>query len=186
MKRILSISALVIFTMVASTLLRNPAWAAFNSVVPISQELATSIASKLFPAGLDLTTGNLLITEPEVVFVDGERLALKARFQAYDHRPDQGIAVSEMGWVQISGGLDFDPVTRQILLHNPSIDALDFDRQNDASASFRSDISDNWSTQMTNPMRADIPPHPYVVLIKDNINDVSYDGQNINVEIVYE
>jgi hypothetical protein len=186
MKRKLPIPTLAILTVVLSTLLHYSAWAAINSVVPISQELATSIAGKLFPAGLDLNTGNLLITEPEVVFVDSERLALKARFQAYDHRPDQGIAVSEMGWVQISGGLDFDPVTRQILLHNPSIDALDFDRQNDASASFRSDISDNWSTQMTNPMRADIPPHPYVVLIKDNINDVSYDGQNINVEIVYE
>ncbi|MFT6955717.1 MAG: hypothetical protein ACJAYC_000718 [Halieaceae bacterium] len=186
MKQILSLSVLVIAAAIASTVLRNPAGAAIDSVVPISERLATSIVSKLFPAALELTTGNLLVTEPEVVFIDRERLALKARFQAYDHRPDQGIAVSEMGWVQISGGLDFDPLTRQILLHNPSIDALNFDRQNAASASFRSDISNNWSAQMTNPMRADIPPHPYVVLIKDTINSVSYDGQNINVQIVYE
>ena len=186
MKRILSISALALFTIIASTLLRNSALAAISSMVPISQELATSIAGKLFPAGLDLNTGNLLITEPEVVFVDSERLALKVRIQAYYHRPDQGIAISEMGWAQISGGLDFDPETRQILLHNPSIDTLDFDRQNEASRNFRSDISENWLNQVPNPMRTDIPSHPYIILFRDNIRNVTYDGQNISVEIAYE
>ena len=186
MKRVLSISALALLTIMASTFLRNPALAAISSVVPISQELASSIAEKLFPGGLDLNTGNLLMTEPEVVFVDSERLALKVRIQAYHHRPDQGIAISEMGWAQISGGLDFDPETRQILLHNPSIDTLDFDRKNEASNSFHSDISETWLNQVSNPMRADIPPHPYIVLFKDNIRNVTYDGQNINVEIAYE
>lgn len=80
MKRKLPQPTFAILTVVLSTLLHYPAWAAINSVVPISQELATSIAGRLFPAGLDLNTGNLLITQPEVVFVDSERLALKARF----------------------------------------------------------------------------------------------------------
>ena len=186
MKRILSISALALLTIIASTFLRNPALAAINSVVPISQELATSIAGKLFPAGLDLNTGSLLITAPEVVFVDSERLALKVRIQAYYHRPDLDIAISEMGWAQISGGLDFDRETRQILLHNPSIDTLNFDRQNEASRDFYSDISESWLNQVANPMRTDIPPHPYIILFKDNISSVTYDGQNINVEIAYE
>ncbi len=186
MKRALYISALALLTMTASTLLRNPSFAAINSVVPISAELATSIAGKMFPAGLDLNTGKLLITEPEVVFVNNKRLALQVRVQAYYHRPDQNIAISEMGWARISGGLDFDSETRQILLHNPSIDTLDFDRQNEASRDFRSDISDSWSNQVTNPMRTDIPPHPYIVLFKDNIRNVTYDGQNINIEIAYE
>jgi hypothetical protein len=186
MNRTLSISALALFTIIASTFIRSPASAAINSVVPISQELATSIAGKLFPAGLDLNTGNLLITKPEMVFVDSERLALKVRIQAYYHRPDQGIAISEMGWAQISGGLDFDPETRQILLHNPSIDTLDFDRQNEASRDFHSDIFENWQKQVPNPMRTDIPPHPYIILFRDSIKNVTYDGQNINVEIAYE
>lgn len=186
MKRTLSISALALLTIFASTLLRNPTLAAIDSVVPISQELATSIAGKLFPAGLELNTGNLLITEPEVVFIDSERLALRVRVQAYYHRPDLDIAISEMGWARISGGLDFDPETRQILLRNPSIDTLDFDRQNKASQDFHSDISDSWSNQVTNPMRTDIPPHPYIVLFKDNIRNLTYDGQNINIEIAYE
>jgi hypothetical protein len=186
MKRTLSLSALVLFTIAASALLCNPALSATNSVVPISQGLATSIAGKLFPAGVDLNTGNLRITEPEVVFVDHERLALKVRIQAYYHRPDRGIAISEMGWAKISGGLDFDPKTRQILLHNPSIDSLEFDRQNKASREFRSDISESWLNQMTNPIRTDIPQHPYTILFKDNISSVTYDGQNINVEITYE
>ena len=186
MKRTLSLSALALLTIIASTLLRSPASAAINSVVPISAELTTSIAGKLFPAGLKLNTGNLLITEPEVIFVDSERLALKVRIQAYYHRPNQDIAISEMGRAQISGGLDFDPETRQILLHNPSIDTLDFDRQNEASRDFRSDISENWLNQVPNPMRIDIPPHPYIILFKDNIRSVTYDGQNINVVIAYE
>jgi hypothetical protein len=186
MKRTLSISGLALFTIVSSALFPNPTLAAINSVVPISAELATSIAGKLFPAALDLDTGNLLITEPQVVFVDSERLSLKVRIQAYYHRPDQDIALSEMGWARISGALDFDPETRQILLHNPSIDTLEFDRQNEASRGFRSDIAENWSNQVTNPMRTDIPPHPYIIMFKDNISNVTYDGQNINVEIVYE
>ncbi len=186
MKRTLCISALMLFTMIASTLLRNSALAAINSVIPISAELATSIAGKLFPAGLDLSIGNLLITEPEVVFVDSERLALKVRIQAYYHRPDQGIAISEMGWAQISGQVDFDPKTRQILLHNPNIDTLNFDRKNEASRNFRSDISENWLNHVTNPIRTDIPPHPYIILFKDSIRGVTYDGQHINVEIAYE
>ncbi len=85
----------MLFAILSSALLRNPTLAAINSVVPISAELATSIAGQLFPAGLDLNTGSLLITAPEVVFVDSERLALKVRIQAYYHRPDQGIAISE-------------------------------------------------------------------------------------------
>ena len=91
-----------------------------------------------------------------------------------------------MGWAKISGGLDFDPEARQILLHNPSIDALEFDRQNKASRGFSSDIAENWSNQVTNPMRTDIPPHPYIIMFKDSISNVSYNGQNINIEIVYE
>jgi hypothetical protein len=186
MKRTLSISALALFTIIASMLLRNPALAAINSVVPISQELATSIAGQLFPAGLDLNTGNLLITGPKVVFVDSKRLALKVRIQAYYHSPDQGIAISEMGWAEISGGLDFDPETRQILLHNPSIDTLEFDRENEASRDFHSDISENWLDQIANPIRTDIPPHPYIILFRDSIRNITYDGQNINVVIAYE
>ena len=186
MKPTLSLSALMLFAILGSALLRNPTLAAINSIVPISAELATSIAGNLFPVGLELNTGNLLITEPEVVFVDSERLSLKVRVQAYYHRPDQGIAISEMGWAKISGGLDFDPEARQILLHNPSIDALEFDRQNKASRGFRSDIAENWSNQVTNPMRTDIPPHPYIIMFKDSISNVSYNGQNINIEIVYE
>jgi hypothetical protein len=186
MKRTLFLSVFALITIIASTLLRNPAFSAINSVVPVSQALATSIASNLFPVGLELNTGNLLVTAPEVIFVNTERLALKVKIQAYYHRAKQDIAISEMGWAQISGELDFDAETRQILLKNPSIDSLSFDRKNKASENFHTDISDNWLSQVTNPMRTDIPAHPYIILFKDNIKNVTYDGQNINIEIVYE
>jgi hypothetical protein len=186
MKRTLFISAFALLTIIASTLLRNPAFSAINSVVPVSQALATNIATKLFPVGLELDTGDLLVTAPEVIFVSDERLALKVRIQAYYHKPEQNIAISEMGWAKISGELDFDGETRQILLKNSSIDSLSFDRKNKASEKFHTDISNNWLSQVTNPMRTNIPAHPYIVMFKDNIRNVSYDGQNINIEIAYE
>ncbi len=156
------------------------------STVSITQPSATSIASQLFPAGIELTTGKLLITEPEVIFIDAERLAVKVKLQAYDHRPAQNIALSERGWAKLSGRLAFDRDSREILLHNPKMDALEFDRQTAASKNFRADIANNWANQVGNPVRAELPPHPYIVLFRDNISDISYDGEAINVEISYE
>ena len=186
MKPIGSIPALAALSVLIGLFTVRPTLAAVETVIPISQELATSIADTLFPAGLELNTGNLRMTEPEIVFVDSERLALKVTFQAYDYRPEQGIAISEMGRGQISGALGFDRVTRQIVLYKTSMDSLSFDRQNKASQRFRADITSYWSSQTSNPIRADIPPHPYIVLFKDNIQNITYDGQNINVEVAYE
>ena len=162
------------------------AQAQLGTTVEVSEELATSVAQSLFPITVKLEQGNLFLTEPAVAYIDGKRIALRTRFQAYDHRPAQDVAMSEMGHAMISGELDYDTSSREILLHNPHIDTLVFDRKNSNSQLLSTAIHAAWTEQVNNTLRSEIPPHPYVITFKDNIKDVSYDGQNINLQIAFE
>jgi hypothetical protein len=98
--------------------------AQIRTTVPISAELATSIAASQFPLTIKLGAINLYLTEPSIVFVSTKRVAIEARLQAYDSRPDKGIAISETGRAQLSGELDYDPVKREVVLNAPRIDKL--------------------------------------------------------------
>ncbi|MEH6593200.1 MAG: hypothetical protein V7746_23215 [Halioglobus sp.] len=162
------------------------AWAGFTTIMPISSEMATGFAGNIFPVTVQLNESKLFLSEPVVRYIDDKRIGMQVRFQAYDHRPVENIALSEMGNAIISGELAFDPSTRQVLMHHPRIDQLDLDRDNAAAQRFSKELQSAWSTQVENPIRTDIPPHPYLLPFKDNIQDVSYDGVNINLEIIYE
>lgn len=157
----------------------------FGTLVPISAELGTSIASSLFPVTITLNEGKLFLTKPTLLFLDDKRLGMQVTFQAYDHRPQQGIALSETGRAWVSGELDFDPVTRQVLLQGATLDKLEFDRDSEISAQFSTQVSATWQAQVTDPIRSELPAHPYIVPIKENIDDISYDGQNITISLVY-
>jgi hypothetical protein len=176
------------FFVVTAYLLLFAAKASAGAVttVPISAELGTSIARDIFPVTVKLTRGSLFITEPALLFLEQGRIGMRVRFQAYDHRPAQGVAISEMGHAAFSGSIGFDPGTRQILLHDPRIDKLEFDQKNDATQRFLAQLQEAWSMQVTNPIRTELPPHPYIIPFKNAIQDVSYDGQNIILTISYE
>ncbi len=161
-------------------------YAAAGTTVPISAELSTNIAGDLFPVTVKLTRGNLFLTEPVVQFLDKGRTGMQVRFQAYDHRPAQGVAISEMGRAVFSGKIGYDLATRQILLYDPEIDKLDFDRKSEITQHMLTQLKDAWNMQVTNPIRAELPPHPYLIPFKNNIQDLSYDGKNINLTISYE
>ena len=133
-----------------------------------------------------LNKGKLFLTKPSLLFLDNERLGMQVAFQAYDHRPQQGIALSETGRAWVSGVLDFDPVTRQVLLQRATLDKLEFDRSGEVSAQFSAQISATWQAQITDPIRSELPAHPYIMPIKVNIEDISYDGQNITINLVYK
>jgi hypothetical protein len=183
-----TVRANTFFVLVAYSLLIISAktHSAAGTTVPISAELATSIAGDLFPVTIKLTRGNLFLTKPVLLFLDKERIGMQVRFQAYDHRPAEGVAISEMGNAVISGKIGYDPGTRRILLHDPRIDKIKFDQKNEATQRFLSQLKAAWSTQVTNPIRAEIPPHPYLLPFKNNIRDLSYDGKSINLTISYE
>jgi hypothetical protein len=181
--RIRSLFLLVTCTLVLHA---NIAYTTIGTTVPISAELGTSIAGDLFPVTLKLTQGNLFLSEPVLLYQDNRRIGMQVRFQAYDHRPAQGVAVSEMGRAIFSGSLGYDAQTRQVLLHNPRMDKLSFDRKNDATLRFLTELNAAWSAQVTNPIRAELPPHPYLVPFKNNIQNLSYDGKNIILTISYE
>ncbi|KAA1188808.1 hypothetical protein F0M18_16505 [Pseudohalioglobus sediminis] len=161
------------------------ALAAIRTTLPVSAELATDIAREQFPVTVKINQANLFLTEPRVVFVDAKRIAVHVRFQAYDHRPEHGIAMSETGRAAFSGELDFDPETRQILLFRPKIDQLVFDNESPAATHLSTELGTAWSRQVKDPLRTDLPNHPYIAAFKENIRDVGFDGRSINLSIYY-
>jgi hypothetical protein len=164
----------------------GPASSGIGTTVPISSALGTSIASDHFPLTVKMDKGNLFLTEPRVLFLDEKRIGMQVRFQAYDHRPAEGIAVSEMGRAQFSGELGYDLGARQVLLHKPKIDKLEFDRENEVTHRLLGELKTTWAKQVTNPIRSELPQHPYILPFKENIQDLSYDGKSINLSIFYE
>lgn len=176
------------FALIACSLLivTGKAYSATGTTMAISAELATGIAGDLFPVSIKLAPGNLFLTNPVALFLDGGRIGMQVRFQAYDHRPAQDIAISEMGGALFSGKLGYDLGTRQILLHDPRIDKLQFDQKNEVTQRLFSELKAAWSAQVANPIRADLPPHPYLLPFRNNIQDISYDGKSINLTISYE
>lgn len=172
--------------MLALMLLGLHANAGFGTSVPISAELATSIARSMFPQGLMLVRGNLLLSDPAVVFVDMKRVAVRMQFQAYDYRPEAGVALSENGRAVLSGEVGWDVLTRQILLFNPRLDELVFDRETTFSGEVRGTIVKAWQDQVSNPVRADLPPHPYILPFEQGIQDISYGSEGIVIQVWYE
>ncbi|MFT4822831.1 MAG: hypothetical protein ACI9J0_000747 [Cryomorphaceae bacterium] len=157
--------------------------AGFGTVVPISAELASAMTGSLFPVALDLEPTRVFLTQPQLVFLDQKRIGLTTRFQIYDHRPEQGIAASETGQVSVSGALDYDIQNRLIVLHQPKLEKLEFDRKNKASEHFQAMIKHAWSTQISDPIRSQIPPHPYLSPFQDYLQDLTYDGKSIYLQM---
>lgn len=172
--------------MLALVLSELHANAGFGTSVPISAELATSIARSMFPQGLVLARGNLLLSDPAVVFVDMKRVAVRMHVQAYDYRPEAGVALSEDGRAVLSGEVGWDVLTRQILLYNPRLDELVFDRETAFTGEVRGAIAQVWQDQVSNPVRADLPPHPYILPFEQGIQDISYGSEGIVIQVWYE
>ena len=170
----------------ATVVYTSLAYPAFDTSFEVSSEMGNRLAAEEFPLTLELEPERLFVTQPVLIFLDKKRLAISVRFQAYDHRPAAQIAVSETGDARFSGELDFDPVAHRILLHNPRLDSLEFDRDTPEATSLSEKIKEAWLAQVSNPLQADIPPHPYITPFKENIRDISYDGKTITLHISYE
>jgi hypothetical protein len=169
----------------AAIMLAARGYAGFGTTVPVSAETATNIARSLFPVSLKAGTDNLFLTNPVVIFIDDRRIGLQAHLQAYDHRPEQGIAISEEGQAVVSGEVGYDPKTRQILLFSPRIDKLAFDNDSDVTKRLRAQVLAAWEAQVTNPIRAEVPPHPFIAPFKDGIQDVTYEKRSIFIQVWY-
>jgi len=159
--------------------------AAFTTAVPVSEQLAGDMAVSNFPVGLALEDFKLLLSDPQVRFLGPERIGLGVAFQAYDHRPAEGIAVSETGRAMLSGRVAYDASARQVLLHDPLLERLEFDRDNAVTRQFAGQLQTAWSERVTNPIRSELPPHPYLQPFKANIADIRYDGSHISLVLVY-
>lgn len=170
----------------AVVLAAAPGNAGFGTSVPISAELATNIAASMFPQTLDLGKGKLFLSDPSVIFVDLKRVAVQMRIQAYDHRPAEGVAESVEGTAVLSGEVGYDSVTRQVLLFRPQLDELVFNADSDYTKQVRDTIEREWQSKVTNPVRAEVPPHPYILPFKQGIQDISYGREGIVIQVWYE
>ncbi len=160
--------------------------AGFGTTVPVSAETSTNIARSLFPVSVVVGTGNLFMTDPVVVFLDDRRIGLQVHFQAYEHRPEKGIAISEEGQALVSGEVGYDRGTKQILLFQPRIDKLDFNGDSDVTRRLQSELLAAWKAQVSDPIRADVPPHPFILPFKDGIQDVTYEKRSIFIQVFYQ
>ncbi len=160
--------------------------AAFNTTVPVSQESASNLAVSLFPVSVKLDQTTLFLTNPRVIFLDAERIGVETAIQAYDHRPEEGVAISETGQGMLSGRVAYDRTSGKVLLHDARVERLSFDRENAATRRFSTELRDNWARTITNPVRADLPPHPYLLPFRDNLAEIRYDGKTIDLVLVYD
>jgi hypothetical protein len=169
----------------AALLFASPGRAGFGTTVPVSAETATNIARSLFPVSLAVGTDKLFLTNPVVIFLDDRRIGLQAHLQAYDHRPEAGVAISEEGQVLVSGEVGYDMKTREVLLYAPRIDKLTFDNESEVTKRQRAEVQGAWEKQVTNPIRAQVPPHPFILPFKDGIQDVTYEKRSIFIQVWY-
>lgn len=140
----------------------------------------------LFPVALKLDQANLFLTDPQVLFLDSERVGIRMTFQAYDHRPEQGIALSETGLAMLSARVSYDRKTRQVLLHEARLEQMDFDRANATAKHFSRMLRAAWAEKATDPIRSELPPHPYLIPFQNNIDNIIYDGRNISLVLAYQ
>jgi len=175
----------------------HSAVAAFGTTVPISAELATNIANSLFPQTVPLSENSLYLSDPIVLYANPgtatsshptrPRLRLQLNVQSLRRQADSTLKASAPGQAEVSGELGFDAISRQILLINPSIDRLQLGPGDPDGQAFREELDRQWDEQVTNPMRIDLPPHPYLIPFRQGIKDIRLDDQQgIVVEVLFE
>ena len=162
-----------------------PARAGFSTTVPVTEASASNIAVANFPLALALDQVKVLLTEPQVKFLTPTRIGIRVNFQAYDHRPEKSIALSETGLAMLSGRVAYDRQSREVLLHDARLEELAFDRDNETARKFTGLLQSAWSEKVSNPIRSALPPHPYLQPFKDNIDNILYDGSHVNFVLVY-
>ena len=184
-------------TALIAILTTHAALAAFGTTVPISAELATSIATSLFPQTVPLSENSLYVSNPVVLYASPgpatnpspgtPRLRLQLNVQSLRRQADGTLKASAPGQAEVSGEVGFDATTRQILLINPSIDRLELGPGDPDRQPFRQELDRHWDQQVTNPMRVDLPPHPYLIPFRQGIRDIRLDDQQgIVVEVLFK
>jgi hypothetical protein len=72
-----------------------------------------------------------------------------------------------------------------VLLYSPRLDQLDFENPGEVTKRLRAEVQAAWDAQVSNPIRAEVPPHPFILPFKDGIQDVTYQKQSIYIQVWY-
>lgn len=166
--------------------------AGFGTTVPVTADVATSIAGSAFPQTIALDKNSLYVSEPLATYPDAaattgpRRISLQVNVQILQRQPDQTLVATLPARAQLSGEVGYDRETTQILLINPQIDSLEFDPAETNAEQIRADLNRNWNERITNPLRVDVPAHPYLLPFKQGIRDISFQEQGIVVDVWFE
>ncbi|MEP0202414.1 MAG: hypothetical protein ABJ084_06485 [Halioglobus sp.] len=190
-----TIMGYVLIALLASA--SQTSFAVFGTTVPISAELATNIANSVFPQTVPLRENSLYVSNPVVLYTSPDankasgqaspRLRLQLNIQSLRRQADNTLKANAPGQAEVSGELGFDPITRQILLINPSIDSLQLGPGDLDGQALREELDRQWAEQVTNPMRIELPAHPYLIPFRQGIKDIRLDEQQgIVVEVLFE
>lgn len=186
-------SSLTRLAFIASLLLSTVnANAGFGTTVPVTAEVATSIATSIFPQTIALDENSLYVSEPLVIYPnagtnsDPGRIKLQVNVQILTRLPDQTLVATLPARAQLSGEVGYDTATTQILLANPQVDSLEFDPGEANAEQIRANLDRNWKERITNPLRVDVPAHAYLLPFKQGIKDISLQEQGIVVDVWFE
>jgi hypothetical protein len=113
-------------------------------------------------------------------------LRLQLNIQSLRRQSDDSLKATAPGQAELSGELGYDPDTLQILLFNPSVDKLDLDPRDPNRQALQQELNQQWAAQVTNPMRVDLPPHPYLIPFRQGIKDIRLEQQGIVVDVLFE
>ena len=185
-------SRLARLALIASLLLCSVnTMAGFGTTVPVTADVATSIAGSVFPQTIALDKGSLYVSEPLVIYPDPtangpKRISLQVNVQVLQRQPDQTLVATLPARAQLSGEVGYDRETAQILLINARVESLEFDPAEKNAEQLRIDLDRNWKERITNPLRVDVPAHPYLLPFKQGIRDISFQEQGIVVDVWFE
>lgn len=164
--------------------------AGFATTVPVSAELATNIASSLYPQTIALDKDSLFVSDPIVSYpgagANTERVSLRVNVQILRRQPDESLVATAPGIAEISGEIGYDRQATQILLINPRVDSLTLAPGEPKAPQLRADLLRQWDMKITNPMRVDVPGHPYLLTFKQGIRDITLSDEGIVIDVMFE
>lgn len=164
-------------------LLAPACWAELQASLPLPKTLAETLVSGFFPRSIATEQGSLLLKDPSVLFLDDNRLGLRTDLQST--ASNVGIKDEDIveGAALVSCTIAYDQATAQLLLQAPRLDSLVLYTDDKTAARLRESLQRSWNKQSTDPLRVDLPKHPYLAPFKDGIQDIIVEDEVINVRV---
>lgn len=150
--------------------------------LPLSLENTNAIARSLFPTTHETAAARLLLTAPQITFVNASTIGLSVQLVA--HSPSQpGTQNGEPGLARFTASPEYDPARQKIVLRHVQLQSLTFERRTAGTQSIEKTLRHQWAEASRKPLLIDIPRHPYLESVRNSIHNITYDGSAIQLQI---